>query len=132
MVMPLASGASSVSADDFQRPVVVAMAVVGMVQTAIHQIADMAAMRDGLVSASGAMDMAGLVTEAVIGDGCALLRVLVGHFDHMLIHVVFMRMVKMAIVKIVHMIIVAYGRMTATGAMDMRMVLMLRIRASRH
>ena len=70
-------GAASASADDFQRPVIIAMAVVGMVQTAIHQIADMVSMRDSLVPASGAMDMAGLVTEAVVGNGRTALRVLV-------------------------------------------------------
>jgi len=58
-----------------------------------------------------------------------VLRVLVRHFDHMLIHVIFMRMVKVSIVEIVHVIVVAYGRMAATWAMDMRMVLMLWVRA---
>jgi len=87
-------------------------------------------MRDGLVPAAGAMDMARFVTEAVIGDRRALLRVLVRYFDHMLIHVVLMRMMKVPVVEIIHMIVMAYGRMAASGAMDMRMVLMFRVRAS--
>jgi len=89
----------------------------------------MASVRDRLVPASGAMDMAGLMTEAVIGDGRAVLRVLVRYFDHMLIHVIFMWMVKVSIVEIIHVIVMAYGRMAATGSVDMRMVLMLWVRA---
>ena len=110
---------------------VVAMAVMGVVQTAIHQIADMVAMRDGFVSASRPMDMIMLVTQTAVGDGRTGVGVRDGYLDDMLIHVIVMGMVQMAIVQIVHVIAVAHGRMTATGSVDMRMVLVLRIR-TRH
>lgn len=122
-------GSAGASADDFQRPVIVAMTVMRMVQTAVHQIADMVSMRDGLMSASGAMDMTVLMTEILICDGRTLIRVLVGYFDDMLVHMIFMRMVKMTVVKIVHVIAVAHRRMAATGSVNMRMVFMFRIRA---
>lgn len=128
--MPFYLGAVRASGDDFQGAVIIAMSIVGMVQSAVHEIADMASVRDSLVPASGAMDMVWLVTETVFGHGRAVFRVLVGHFDDMLVHMIFMGMVKMAIVKIIDMITMANGRMAATGAVDMRMVLVLRIRAS--
>ena len=105
------------------------MAVVGMVQMAVHQVADMVAVRNGLMPASGAMDVALLMPETVFGEGRAAIRVLVGDFNDMLVHVAFMGMVEMAVVKIVDVIAVAYGRMAATGAVDVRMVLVFRIRA---
>ncbi len=108
---------------------IVTVAVVGMMQSAVHQIAGMLAMRHSLVPASGAMDMPWFMTKSGTGDGCAMDRVLVGFFDHMLVHVVFMRMMEMTIVQVIHVITMAHGRMAATWTMDVGMVFMLRVRA---
>ena len=118
------------SGDDFQRSVIVAMTVMGVVQAAVHQIANMVSVGDSFVAAPGPVDMALLMTEAVFGNGRTVICIRGGDFDDMLVHVPFMRMVEMAVVQIVHVIAVTHGRMAAPGAMDMRMVLVFRIVAS--
>lgn len=123
-------GAASISGHDFQRTVVVAMTVMSMVQTTVHQIADMVSVRDRLVPASGAMHVTLLVPETVISDRRAVIRVRGGDFDDMLVDVIFMRMMEVAVVQIVHMIAVAHSRMAAAGAVDVRVVFVFRVRTS--
>ena len=103
------------------------MAIMGVVQAAVHQIADVVSVRDSFVAASGAMNMTLRMTEALIGNGRAVICVLGRDFDDMLVDMPFMRMVKMAVMEIIHVVAVTHGRMTASGAMDMRMVLVFRI-----
>lgn len=103
------------------------MTVMGVVQAAVHQIANMVSVGDSFVAAPGPVDMALLMTETVFDDGVTVICVLGGYFDDMLVDMPFMRMVEMAVVQIVHVIAVAHRRMAATGAMDMRMVLVFRI-----
>ena len=103
------------------------MAVMGVVQATVHQIANVVSMRDSLVSATGAMYMTLLMTEVLIGNGRAVICVLRRDFDDMLVDMPFMRMVKMAVMEIIHVIAVTHGRMTASRAMDMRMVLVFRV-----
>lgn len=105
------------------------MAVVMMMQAAIHQIADMVAMRHGLVPASGAMDMAGVMIEGVTAYRCTVHWIRVGYVNDMLVDVIAMRMVQMTIVQVVHVITVLHGRMTTAGAVNVRMVPMLRVGA---
>ena len=102
-----------------QRPVIVAVSVVWMMQSAINQIIHVIAVRNGCVAAVGAMNVLLVVAfrpeRAFVGirgtDG-----------DGVLVHVVAVRMMQMAVVKIIHVPIVHDGDMSAIFAMDMRMI----------
>ena len=102
-----------------QRPVIVAVSVMRMMQSAINQIIHVIAMRNGSVAAIGTMNVLPVVAfrseRAFIGicgtDG-----------DDVFVHMVTMRMMQMAVVKIIHVPIVHDGDMSAIFAMDMRMV----------
>lgn len=119
--------ATNVSADNLQDTVIIAMAVMLMMQTTVHQIADMVSMRHRLMPATRTVNVAGFVLEATLVDRRTVFRVHIRYFNDVLVDMVVMRMMKMAIVKIVHMVAVPYGRMAAVGAVDVRVVLMLRM-----
>ena len=99
--------------------VVVAVIAVWMMQSAINQVVHVIAMRNGSVTAIGTMNVLPVVAfrteRALVGirgtDG-----------DGMFVHVVAVRMMQMAIVKIIHVPIVHDGDMSAIFAMDMRMI----------
>jgi len=101
-----------------QRQWAVVIAVVAMreMQMAIDQIIHMVAVRHHFMPASGAVDVAGLVTCA------AMLRGAGGgiggaYGNHMLIDVPLVREVQVAIVQIIDMAIMANGGMAAVGTM---------------
>jgi hypothetical protein len=83
------------------------MAVVHMVQAAIHQPIDMIAMRHRFVPATRAVHVrAGHRCRAAIGIGNA-------DRDHMFIDMIAMRVMQMAIVQIIDMAIMAHGGVAA-------------------
>ena len=102
-----------------KRPVIVAMSVVRMMQSAINQIINVIAMRNGCVAAVGPMSVLLVVAfrteRAFVGihgaDG-----------DGVFIHMVTMRMMQVAVVKIIHVPIVHDRDVSAIFAMDMRMI----------
>jgi hypothetical protein len=102
-----------------------------MVQMPIHEIVDMTVMRHGLVSAAGTMDMARLMTGTAVIRRAGI-RVRLRHLDHMLVHMVAMRMVQMAIMQIVDMVAVPHRGMPATGAMRVAMVGVVGLRTATH
>ena len=81
---------------------VIAMAVVWMMEVAVDQVVDVVAVRHRLVAAAGAVLMLGVVTAAAV-LGSALGWVGVAHLDRMLIDVVAMRAVEVPVVEIVEM-----------------------------
>jgi hypothetical protein len=93
------------------------MAVMGVVQAAVHQIADMVAMGDGLMAAARAMDM-----PVAVADRLAAVRIGGAHLKHMFVDMVFMGVMQMAVVEIVHMVAVLNGRVAAARAMLVGMV----------
>ena len=106
------------------------MAFMRVVKTTIHQIAYVAAMRDGFMTAAGAMHMIGLMAEAIVGDWGASVRVLCRYFDLVLVHMTFVGMMQMPIMQVVDVIAVANGRVAAAGSMHMRMIVVLRVRTA--
>ncbi|MFO1057572.1 MAG: hypothetical protein U1E53_11475 [Dongiaceae bacterium] len=94
----------------------IAMAAMGMMQVPVHEIVNMTAVRHGLVSAVGAMGMVRLMTSTPVIRR-ADVRVRFRHLDHMLVHVVAMRMVQMPVMQIVDVIAVPHSGMAAAGAM---------------
>lgn len=65
------------SGDKRDRPMVIAMIAVGVVQVPIHQVVHVVTMRNCLMATVGAMDMPGRMPRATVIGGAAL-RVLVG------------------------------------------------------
>ena len=87
------------------------MPIVRMVQTAVDQIVGMVAVRDGLVTATGTMNVgAGLPIGAAI-------RVLGADCDHVLVDVIAMRVMQVAVVQVIDVSIVTNGSVAAARAM---------------
>ena len=99
--------------------VVVAVIAVWMMQVSVNQVINVIAMRNGSVTAIGTMNVLPVVAfrteRAFVGirgaDG-----------DGVFVHMVAVRMMQMAVVKIIHVPIVHDGDVSAIFAMDMRMI----------
>lgn len=121
---------SWVLADQGHRAVIVAMAVMDVMQAAIHQVVDVVTVGNGLVAAVRTMDMIGrvataLTVSAVIGiDGADL--------QHMLVHVIAMHMVQMAIVEIVDMAVMLDGGVAAIRTVLMAVIRVMLFAAGGH
>lgn len=100
---------------------VVAVAVVGMVQMAVHQVVDVISVRHRLVAASGSVGVIGTMPAALVTAGAGG-RVGLIDTDRVLAHVLFVRMVEVAVVQIVHMTLVNDRGVLALGAVDMLVV----------
>jgi hypothetical protein len=108
-----------------QRPVVVAVVVVGVVEMVADQIVDVVAVRHRLVTASRAVGVRGVVART--GKGVfrsAVLRVLAAHLDCVLVDVVLVRVVQVAVVQVVHVSLVADCHVAAIWAVLVRVALM--------
>jgi len=101
--------------------VIVAVAVVRMVQMAIDQIIHMAAVRDGFVAAIRTVDMPGVMAGACV-TGRAGVRV--GGVDGqiMLVEVVAVGLMEVAVVDVVGVAVMLDGSVAATGSVDVGMV----------
>jgi hypothetical protein len=99
------------------------MVAVGMVQVAIDQIIDMVAVRHGLVAATGAVPVVLRMLAAIV-SGRAALRIGGAHGDGVLVEMIFVGVMKMAVMKIVDVALVSDRRMTATRTVLVRMVAM--------
>jgi hypothetical protein len=96
-----------------------------------HEIVHVIAMWHGLVSAAGAVDMPGLMAGTAVSRRAGI-RVALRHLDHVLVHMVAMRMVQMPIMQIIDMIAVPYGGVPATSAMRVGMVSVVGLRTGSH
>jgi hypothetical protein len=117
--------------DDVQRPVIIAMIAVRMVQMTVDQIIDVIPMGHRLMSAARAVHMPRLVTAAAVIRG-AVIGIFRTHLDDMLIHVVTVRIMEMAIMQIVDVIAVANGGVATAWAMLMVVFPMVREIACAH
>ena len=98
---------------------IVAMSIVRMVQMAVHQIIQVVAVRNGGVAAVGSVNMFPVVA---FRSQRALVRVGVTDRNDVFIHMVTVRMVQMAVVKIIHMTLVHDGDVPAILAVEMGVV----------
>jgi len=87
--------------------VVVAVAVMDVMQTAVHQVVDMITVGHGFMATIRPMDMLRLMAAALAMG--AVIRVGGCDLQHMLVHMVAMHVVEMAIVEIVDVAIVLDG-----------------------
>ena len=102
-----------------QRPVVVAMSVVRMMQFAINQIIHVVAVRNARVAAVGTVNV---LPVMAFRSQRAFVRVDVADGNGVFIHVVAVRMMQMPVVEIIHVPFVHDGEMPAIFAVDMGMV----------
>jgi hypothetical protein len=95
---------------------IVAMITVGKMQPAVYEIIEMVTMRYRFVSAVWA------VLVGAAGFGSATDGIRGANRDHVFIDVIIMHVMKMAVVKIVHVAVMANSSVAAVRAMLMRMV----------
>ena len=112
---------SKILSNNLKGPVVVAMVAVRMMEMAVHKVVNMVAMRNGGMSAFGAVNMLRLMFGGGISRR-AFVRVGRINGNSMFIHVVAMRMMKMAILKIINMPFVPDGGVAASGCVHVRRI----------
>ena len=100
------------------------MIAMRMMQMTIDQIVDVISMRDGLVTATRAMYMVGIVAGTLVTAG-AIVRIGLRYLHRMLVTVVSMRMVQMAVNQVVHMVAVLDRDMTAAGTVLMSIIVLV-------
>lgn len=113
---------SSVTDDDLERSMIVAMIPVRVMQATLDEIIDVIAMRHGGVAALWTVDMRGFVALVAVFRRAAV-RVAVAHLDHMLIDLidaVAAWMMQVAVVKIINMVAVLDGEVSAAWTVTMR------------
>jgi hypothetical protein len=96
--------------------VIVTVVAVRMMQSAVHEVIDMIAMRNGLMSAIWPM----LVCAARFG--CAAHRIFVIDRQCMFVDVILVHVMQMAIVKVVHMTVMPDRGVAAVRAMLMGVI----------
>lgn len=104
---------------------IVAVAIMWMVQAPIDQVTDVIAVRHCLMPASGPMHMIRLMPQIISAQGRTLFRVFGGDLDNVLFNVITILVMQVAIVQIVHVITVPYGRMPTLWPMHMIAVCIL-------
>lgn len=98
---------------------------------AIDEIVDMIAVRDRFVAAARAVDVSSIMSGAAM-VGCATVRVLVAHLNAMFVHMTGVRVVKMTIVEIVHMVAMPNRDVAALRSVGVIVIGMMRKIAGGH
>ena len=107
--------------NNLQRPVIVAMIAVRMMKVAVHEVVNMVAMRNGGMPAIGAVNV---LRRMFVGRISRRAFVGVGRIDadSVFIHVVAMRMMKMASLKVIHMPFMPDGDAAVSWCVDVRRI----------
>ena len=95
--------------------VVVAVAVVLVVQVAVDQVVDMIAVGNGFVTAIGTVNMAGIVTGTLV-TVAAISGIVSVYIQSVLIDMVAVQVMQVTIVQVVNMIAMLDSGVTAIGA----------------
>ena len=95
---------------------IVAVGVVRVVQVAIHQVIDVTPVWHGLVATVRAMNVRLIVPRAAV-SWRTFLGIHSVYFNPVVVHMIAMRVVQVAIVKIVRVTIVLHSRMAAIRPM---------------
>jgi hypothetical protein len=101
--------------------VIVAVIAVGMVEAPVYQVINVVSMRNRLMAAAGAMAM------RLIMSGSAMLwvapfRIRGANFNHVFLGAPLFHVLKMAMIKIINVILVLNGNMAAARTMHMRLI----------
>jgi len=103
----------------FKRPVVVAVIAVRVMQVSINKIINMITVRNGRMAAVGAMNVLPVVAFRAQR---AFVGIDITNRDDVFVHVATMRMMQMAVVKVIHVPVMHDGDVSAIFAVDVRMV----------
>jgi hypothetical protein len=106
--------------------VIIAMITVRMVQPAVYEIIDMITMRHHFMSAVWTVYVCPVDLRRAVHGICGVDR------DDMFVHVILVHMVEMAVVKIIHMAVMANRGVPAFQAMLMSVIGMMLLGAGRH
>lgn len=107
---------------------VVAVAVVGVVQVPVDEIVDVVAVRDRWMPATRTVHVSGVVPGApMLGRACIGIRP--RHADRVLVHVIAVGMVQMPVVDVVDVTVVPHGDVAAVRSVH---VLVVRVRLAAH
>jgi hypothetical protein len=109
--------------DYCERPVVVAVVAMRMMQAPIYEIVDVIAMRHGFVPAIRPVPVLRLVATGVMVR-IAAVRILCAHGDDMLIGTAPLTMFEPAMIEIIDVAFMLHGDVPAAWAMDVRRGLM--------
>jgi hypothetical protein len=105
---------------------VIAMAIMGVMQPSVHKVIDVITVRHAFVSAARTMRM------RAPGLGRTAQRVGVANFDHVFVDVISMHVMQMTIVQIVDMAVMAHSRVPTVRTMLMCVIMMTRLSAGSH
>ena len=108
------------------RSVVIAMAIMWVMQPSVHKVIDVIAVWHLFVSAARTMRM------RAPGLGRAAHGVGIANLYNMFVDMIFMHVMQMTIVQIIDMVVMAYSRMPTVGAMLMYVIRMMPLGAGGH
>ena len=111
------------SADYGNRPVVVTVVAMRVVQVVLDEVVDVIAVRDGLVAAAGTVLVRGIVAGALVIGG-AHVGMLGVHRDRVLVDVILVGMVQVTVVQVVGVVGVPDRGVAAARAVFMRVIFM--------
>lgn len=114
---------SLLASHQLNRAMVIAMAIVGIVQVTINEIAYVVSMGNCFMPTARSMDMVSIMTRAVMAVSTCI-WIHIGHLDYVLIDMITMGMVKMPIMEIVDVVAVLDGCVTTVWTMDVIVILM--------
>jgi hypothetical protein len=108
------------------RPVVIAMAIMWVMQPSVHKVIDVITVRHLFVSAARTMRM------RAPGLGRAAHGVGIANLDNMFVDMIFMHVMQMTIVQIVDMVVMAHSRVPTFGTMLMCVIRMMPLGVGGH
>ena len=112
--------------DDLQGSVIVAVPAVRMVQVAIHQVVHMVAVRHRGMAAARSVYVGRIVPRAVV-RGRAPVRIRIRYLHAMFVDVVAVWMVHVAVVQVINVITMADRDVAAAGAVNMIVMVVVRL-----
>src|SRR5262249_15185456 len=121
----LQSGQKGVSAQ-FYRAVVIAMVIMWVMQSSVHEVIDVIAVRHRFVSAARPMRM------RAPGLRCAQQGIGVADLDNVFVDMIPMHVMQMTIVEVIDVAIMAHGRVSTTRTMLMHVIRMMLLGADGH
>jgi hypothetical protein len=108
------------------RPVIIAMAIMWVMQPSVHKVIDVITVRHLFVSTVRTMGMrAPVLGRAAQGVGIA-------NLDHVLVDMISMHVMQMTVVQIIDVAVMAYSRVSTVGTMLVCVIRMMLLGARGH
>jgi hypothetical protein len=103
--------------------VIVAVAAMRMMQMVTHEVIDVIAMGDGIMSAVFAVHMGLRVCRALMGR-CARIRIAAANGNFAFVYVIFVGMVQVSVVEVIDVVAMSERRMPAIRTMNVGVFIM--------